>query len=124
MIFNRVAIVGLGLIGGSLARVIKKRKIAKEVIGVFRRKKSFDKSLKLRLVDSGYINPSDKTAAVSFHTVRPQDLVDLLSGESRKIEDRSSIAIEVPCGAFRFIDIELAKPFFSQSVDRTLNLEN
>ncbi len=39
-LFNKVAIVGTGLIGGSMALAIKKKGLANEVIGVSRHKKS------------------------------------------------------------------------------------
>jgi len=39
-LFNRVAIVGTGLIGGSMALAIRKHKVAQEVIGVSRHKRN------------------------------------------------------------------------------------
>lgn len=39
-LFNKVAIVGTGLIGGSMALAIKKKRLADEVIGVSRHKKT------------------------------------------------------------------------------------
>lgn len=66
--------------------------------------------LRLTLIDNGYINPSAKTATVTFHTVQPKRLVDLLDGQSFDASDPSSVKIDIPCGMFRFIDIELTKP--------------
>ena len=67
--------------------------------------------LRLTLVDSGYINPSAKTAVAAFHAVKPKKMTDLLSGESFDLSAPSSVKIGIDCGMFRFIDIELEPEF-------------
>jgi prephenate dehydrogenase len=52
-LFNKVAIIGTGLIGGSIALDIKRRKLAKKVIGVSRRKKSLLLAKRLGAIDYG-----------------------------------------------------------------------
>jgi prephenate dehydrogenase len=52
-LFNKVAIIGTGLIGGSMALDIKRRKLANKVIGVSRRKKSLLLAKKLGAIDYG-----------------------------------------------------------------------
>lgn len=52
-LFNKVAIVGIGLIGGSLALEIKKRKIANEVIGISRHKDTLLFAKKIKAIDKG-----------------------------------------------------------------------
>jgi hypothetical protein len=74
--------------------------------------------LRLTLIDSGYIDPKDRTATVSFHTVSPIKMVDLLFGDRFDISDPSSVDITVPCGLFRFIDIELKEPLQSGRADK------
>ncbi|MES2848550.1 MAG: prephenate dehydrogenase [Bacteroidota bacterium] len=49
--FDKVTIVGVGLIGGSLALALKEKGFAKKVIGVGRSKTSLDKALELGLID-------------------------------------------------------------------------
>jgi len=44
--FNKIAIVGVGLIGGSIGLAVKKRRLAGSVAGVFRRKSTLKKALK------------------------------------------------------------------------------
>ena len=66
--------------------------------------------LRLTLIDSGYINPKARTAAVHFHTVRPVRMIDVLSNAVLDTSARSSVNVEVPCGLFRFMDIELERP--------------
>jgi prephenate dehydrogenase len=52
-LFNRVAIVGTGLIGGSMGLAIKKRKLAREVIGVSRHKKTLSLAKRAHAIDRG-----------------------------------------------------------------------
>lgn len=52
-LFNKVAIVGVGLIGGSLALAIKKERLACEIIGVSRHKKSLLLARKKGAIDTG-----------------------------------------------------------------------
>lgn len=73
--------------------------------------------VRLTLVDSGYINPKARTAEVRFHRVVPVAMVDLLDETVFDITDPSSIKVPVPCGMFRFIDIELKRAFFASEKD-------
>ena len=57
--FDKVAIIGVGLMGGSIGLAIKKKGLAKEVAGVFRHKATLDKALKRKAVDKGYMNIKD-----------------------------------------------------------------
>ena len=52
-LFNKVAIVGVGLIGGSIAQAIKKKGLAKEVVGVSRHKKTLLLAKRLQAIDRG-----------------------------------------------------------------------
>lgn len=49
--FDKVTIVGVGLIGGSLALALKEKNFAKKIIGVGRSKTSLDKAMELGLID-------------------------------------------------------------------------
>jgi len=51
--FNKIAIIGVGLIGGSIGLAIKKKHIAGRVVGFFRRSSTMKKALKCKAVDSG-----------------------------------------------------------------------
>jgi len=55
-LFNQVTIIGVGLIGGSLGMAIKKKKLAKKVIGFSRRKSTLKCALKLKAVDKATLN--------------------------------------------------------------------
>ncbi|BAX81102.1 outer membrane protein assembly factor BamB family protein [Labilibaculum antarcticum] len=65
------------------------------------------KYLRLTLIDKGYVNPKDRKAIVKFSSIKIKQVKDILSGEMISISDDSTASIEIPCGAFRFIDIEL-----------------
>jgi prephenate dehydrogenase len=53
MNFGVVAIVGTGLIGGSVGLSLKKRGLATKIIGVGHRKVSINKALKIKAIDEG-----------------------------------------------------------------------
>jgi prephenate dehydrogenase len=69
--FHTVTIIGVGLIGGSLAKVLKAKNIAGRIIGTGRSRESLDLALKL-----GVIDLIDRDAK---HAVRDADLVVLAS---------------------------------------------
>ena len=52
-LFKKIAIVGVGLIGGSLGLAIKKKKLADQVVGFFRHKNKISQAIKLKAVDAG-----------------------------------------------------------------------
>ena len=54
--FNRIVIIGVGLIGGSIGLAIKKRGLAKVVVGLCRRRSSASKALKAGAVDIATLN--------------------------------------------------------------------
>ena len=49
--FKKIAIVGVGLIGGSIGLAIRKQGLAKEVVGLTKTKKSSDLAVKLGAID-------------------------------------------------------------------------
>lgn len=59
MKFNKIAIIGVGLLGGSIGLAVKKRHLAKEVVGVFRRPSTLKKALKHKAVDKGVMSVKD-----------------------------------------------------------------
>lgn len=57
-LFERVALIGLGLIGGSLARVMKRDDLAGHIAGVARSEETRSKALEIGFVDSAHANPA------------------------------------------------------------------
>jgi len=50
-LFDKIAIIGVGLIGGSIGLAVKRRRLTEEVIGVFRKRSTMNKALKRSAVD-------------------------------------------------------------------------
>ncbi|MDD2927428.1 MAG: prephenate dehydrogenase/arogenate dehydrogenase family protein [Candidatus Omnitrophica bacterium] len=82
LLFNKVAVIGTGLIGGSLALVIKKEKLAKEIVGVARHQASLDLALKSKAIDRG---------ALSFNIIKGADLLILAAPVDTIISLREEI---------------------------------
>ena len=59
MDFGVVAIVGTGLIGGSIGLCLKERGLATTIIGVGHRKVSINKALKINAIDEGTLDVED-----------------------------------------------------------------
>ncbi len=55
--FEKVVIIGVGLIGGSIGLSLKANRLARKVIGVGHRKSSIKAALRLKTIDSGTLNP-------------------------------------------------------------------
>ena len=64
--FKKITIIGLGLIGGSLALAVKKNKLAKKIIGVSRRKGTIDYAIKKGIVDSATLDLKKGVADSDF----------------------------------------------------------
>ena len=67
-VFNKVAVVGTGLIGGSLAMALKRKKLARRIVGVSRHEETLRIAKKKSIIDSG---------SRDLNIVRDADLVIL-----------------------------------------------
>lgn len=68
-IFQTVAIVGVGLIGGSIGLALRQRKLAAEVIGIGRRQASLDMALSLGALDRAELDLEKGVAAADVVVV-------------------------------------------------------
>ena len=59
LLFDRVAIIGFGLIGSSLARAVRQHGMATEIRACARRAESRDTIMELALADSAHENPAE-----------------------------------------------------------------
>lgn len=64
--FNRVAIIGLGLMGGSLGLAIKQKGLAQVVVGFARRAETRELALELEIVDQVFERPEDAVQAADL----------------------------------------------------------
>ncbi|MGI9554166.1 MAG: prephenate dehydrogenase, partial [Thermodesulfobacteriota bacterium] len=82
MIFKSVTVIGLGLIGGSVCRAIKKYNKSTEVIGIDADKEVLDFAVNNGIVDGG---SSDQSFAVDSELVVIATYVDRISETFEKI---------------------------------------
>lgn len=54
--FKKISIIGVGLIGGSIALQSKRKRLAKEIWGFFRNKERLEKALRLKVIDKASLN--------------------------------------------------------------------
>ncbi|PPR71712.1 MAG: hypothetical protein CFH05_01461, partial [Alphaproteobacteria bacterium MarineAlpha3_Bin4] len=62
LLFGRVVLIGIGLIGSSLARVIKRDGLAGEIAIATRTEKTLARARELRLGDAYTTNPAEAAA--------------------------------------------------------------
>ncbi len=94
-LFRKVAIIGVGFIGGSLALAMKKNRICREVVGVSKHKRTIILALSRKAIDKG---------SLSLDIIRGSDLVILstpvssimhLKNEVLRYVDRECIITDV-----------------------------
>lgn len=99
--FNRVTIIGVGLIGGSLASVLRGKSLAGEIYGIGRSEENLQKAKRLGLIDHYFCEPS------GILTGPP-----LVKGDGRGIysdgvRDSDLVILSSPVGTFRKIVKEI-----------------
>ena len=65
-LFQRIALIGLGLLGSSIARVAKREKLTEQIAGCARSKTTRDKALELGFVDSVHEDPAEAVAGADI----------------------------------------------------------
>ena len=90
---NKLVVIGLGLIGGSLAAGAKKRSLCSEVIGIARRQEVCEKAVELGVVDRAYISIDDVASElgegdVIFIAVPTLSVKKILQGLKGKVSDK------------------------------------
>lgn len=59
VLFEKVAFIGLGLIGSSLARVLRAKGLARQIVASTRSQSTLDQALTLGVIDAGFSNQVD-----------------------------------------------------------------
>jgi prephenate dehydrogenase len=59
VMFDKVAIFGPGLIGGSMGLALRERGLARAIVGIGRRQESLDKALAVGAIDTATLDPAD-----------------------------------------------------------------
>jgi len=83
VLFHNVTIIGVGLIGGSLARVLKAKNLAARITGAGRGRATLEQALKLGVIDS------------------------LAPGPAQSVEDADLVVLASPVGTFGKIVSEI-----------------
>jgi cyclohexadieny/prephenate dehydrogenase len=68
-LFGRVALIGIGLIGSSLARAMRQHKLAGHIAGHAKSERTRNTALKLGLVDSIHADPAAAVAGADLTVV-------------------------------------------------------
>jgi len=93
--FNKIAIIGLGLIGGSIALAIKKKRLAKSVIGVSRHERTLNLAKKNRLIAQGSTDLAIIKDADLVILAAPVEVILKLSRPIAKIIKANTIVTDV-----------------------------
>ena len=109
-LFDKVAIVGVGLIGGSIGLGIKKRKLARRVIGISRHKKTINLAKTRGAIDRGFL---------SLSAINEADLVILATPVNSIIQIGAKIGLLVKPGAL-VTDTGSTKKLIVKMLDRAL----
>ena len=94
-LFNKVAIIGTGLIGGSMALAIKKKCLAHQIIGVSRHKSTLIWGKKSRVIDKGSQDLSIIADADLVVLATPVNTILKLAGIILKFIRKDSIVTDV-----------------------------
>ncbi|MCC7210805.1 MAG: prephenate dehydrogenase/arogenate dehydrogenase family protein [Candidatus Brocadia sp.] len=86
MQFGTVCIIGPGLIGGSIGRGLKKRNLAKTIIGVGHRPSSIEAAVKMHAIDKGTLHAGE--------AVKDADIVILATSVNQIIDTAKKV---IPC---------------------------
>lgn len=94
-LFKKIAIIGTGLIGGSLGLAIKKNNLAKEAVGVSRQKKSLELALKMKAIDRGSLSLDIIKGADLLILATPVDTIISLKKQIRKLAGKDCLVTDV-----------------------------
>jgi cyclohexadieny/prephenate dehydrogenase len=64
--FERVALIGIGLIGSSISHAIRRQGLARHIVGSARTKATVDTALKLGIIEEGYASAAEAAAGADL----------------------------------------------------------
>jgi len=64
--FDRVALIGMGLIGSSISHAVRRGDLAREIVGSARTRSTVDTALKLGLISKGYDHAAEAVAGADL----------------------------------------------------------
>lgn len=111
MHFGTVCIIGPGLIGGSIGLGLKKRNLAKTVIGVGHRASSIENALKMHAIDIGILNPDE--------AVKDADIVILATSVNQIIDTAKKVIPLMKSNAI-LTDVGSTKNYIVQQITHNI----
>jgi len=108
LLFKKVTIIGIGLLGGSIGMAMKKNHLTREVVGVSRRQATLGYSLKKKIVDkaSSNIVKSVQGADLVILATPVQTIISLLANIGKHLK-RGCIVMDV--GSTKTSIVEVAE---------------
>ena len=95
-LFNKVAIVGVGLIGGSIGMAVKKRRLAKWVVGVARRAKTAKQAVAWKAVDVATLNLKEGVKGADLIVLcTPVSTIVRLLPQIRRFAPKGTLVLDV-----------------------------
>lgn len=96
MIFNKITIIGVGLIGGSIGLAVKRRRVARKVTGVFRRAATMRNALRARAVDEATLDVASGVSGADLIIIAaPVRSIPALAAEAAGYAKRGAIITDV-----------------------------
>ena len=66
---NRLAVIGVGLIGGSLARALREQQCVAEIVGCGRGRENLERALELGVIDRYFVDPAEAVSGADMVVV-------------------------------------------------------
>ena len=109
--FNKIAIVGVGLIGGSIGLAIRTRRLCPKVVGIGRRQMSLDKAIQKSAIDKGTLNIEE--------SIKDADLI-IISTPVNKVKEKIIQASKYAKKGAIIIDVNSTKQDIVYAANRCL----
>lgn len=93
--FERVAILGVGLLGASLGLALKQRGLAGHILGIGRRLESLEAALRIGAIDAHSLDPASAAAASLIVIATPAALVEPMLDQIRPILAPGAVVTDV-----------------------------
>ena len=111
IMFKKIAIVGVGLIGGSIGLAVRTRRICPKVVGIGRRQVSLDKAIQKSAIDKGTL--------IMKEGIKDADLIIISTPIERVKEKISQVSKYAKKGAI-IIDVNSTKQDIVYAANRSL----
>lgn len=112
-LFKKVAIVGVGLIGGSLALALKRNKVAGRIVGVSRHRSTISLAKRKRIIDGGSQDLRIIKGADLLMLAMPVEAIIKLAPRIAKIVGRGCIVTDAGSTKGKIVSrLEKIFPFF------------